>query len=134
MALGCGRRDVAPTTPQAAFEQFDRAMREGDLAAAAECFAYEHRARQQNPDWDEFPSAERLFIISTLKRQMQSHLRDYGPHYLAGEFKVESVTERGDTAVVTLTGREETLTVPMVKADGTWQILSGIPPRPGRRQ
>ena len=114
---GCSKGGTT-TSPEAAAKAFVAALRSGDYAKAANMMAWDDIARQQNPDWDSFPSSQRSLIIGKLKEQMQSSLAQ-----LAGRVQgaqVGNVSVSGDTAQATA----GSLTIVLKKTAEGWKVLS----------
>ena len=113
---GCGKSGGA-STPEAAAKAFVAALQAGDYAKAADMMAWDDIARQQNPDWDSFPSSQRSLIISKLKQQMQGSLSQLASRI--GSAQVQNVNTSGTTAVATVGN----VTINLQQRDGRWLIL-----------
>ncbi len=121
---GCGSRSTGPTTPEAAVEVFDKAMKAGDTAAVAALWAYEAEARRQNPEWDDIPAGQRELIIGRLRESKADELRGRQQVYAEGDYVPQPPQVQGSRAVVRLASPAQDMVLNLVEEDGIWRIES----------
>lgn len=123
LLAGCGQEGAGE--PEGVAQQFVAAMASGDAASAAELFAYESAAREQNEDWDNMPEAQRGFIIGKLREDKAKELGLWAELFSSAQYEVGEVRITNSTATADLVPPEgPSIPLHLVQEDSLWKVES----------
>ncbi|HCU37558.1 MAG TPA: hypothetical protein DGT21_19625 [Armatimonadetes bacterium] len=116
--VGCGGHKSA----RAVAEAFLTAMKNGDMAGAADRWDYSAAGRAGNADWDTFGKGQRDLIVKEMKwAEARAKELEYWRTRFPRATKIMSVAEEGDTAIVTLEGGGATQ-ITLIKVGEDWFV------------
>jgi len=123
LPVGCGEK--AGGSPEAVARQFVEALAARDTATAAQLFAYQALARQQNEDWDSIPHGQRKLIVAKLAEEKAKELAQWAALFSSTQYTVGAAWITGASATVDLTPPSGPgLALHLAQEDGLWRVES----------
>ncbi len=123
--LSACQQPTGADTAMATFDQFDRAMRRGDVEGAVKWVDFAVTAAQNNSDWDSIPTGQRNQILARMREDTIGKLRQM--HYpgdgMVGQEQAVSPT----IARIQATGGGKSLHLELRQLSEGWRITDGVP-------
>ncbi|MFQ6132941.1 MAG: hypothetical protein ACE5R4_12950 [Armatimonadota bacterium] len=122
LAAGCG--GGASSGAKDAARQFLEAITKRDTSAAADLFAYDTLARQQNEDWDSLPQGQRALITDQVRQAKVGELMQWAALFSSTEYEVGEVRTAETGATVDLVPPEgPAIPLHLVQEGEAWKVL-----------